>query len=52
MRFYEQLQALGKGPKDSDEANPPQADVMAKGRSPRSSRLPVAPTSLSRTTLR
>ncbi|WP_327399928.1 extracellular solute-binding protein [Streptomyces sp. NBC_01288] len=32
MRFYEQLQALGKGPKDSDEANPPQADVMAKGK--------------------
>ncbi|MFD4560940.1 extracellular solute-binding protein [Streptomyces sp. NPDC058469] len=32
MRFYEKLQALGKGPKDSDEANPPQADVMAKGK--------------------
>ncbi|MGW0857425.1 extracellular solute-binding protein [Streptomyces sp. NPDC002690] len=31
MEFYEQLQALGKGPKDSDEAKPPQADVFAKG---------------------
>ncbi|MBO3745248.1 extracellular solute-binding protein [Streptosporangiaceae bacterium NEAU-GS5] len=29
--FYKELQALGKGPKDSDEANPPQADVFAKG---------------------
>ncbi|WP_327358625.1 extracellular solute-binding protein [Streptomyces sp. NBC_01304] len=32
MEFYEQLQALGKGPKDSDEAAPPQSDVMAKGK--------------------
>ncbi|MDQ0585158.1 extracellular solute-binding protein [Streptomyces rishiriensis] len=32
MKFYEKLQALGRGPKDSDEANPPQADVMAKGK--------------------
>ncbi|MFD9330408.1 extracellular solute-binding protein [Streptomyces sp. NPDC060065] len=32
MEFYKQLQALGKGPKDADEANPPQADVMAKGK--------------------
>ncbi|MET8581296.1 extracellular solute-binding protein [Streptomyces collinus] len=31
MDFYRQLQALGKGPKDSDEARPPQAEVMAKG---------------------
>ncbi|MEV5609025.1 extracellular solute-binding protein [Streptomyces sp. NPDC052225] len=31
MAFYEKLQALGKGPKDSDEAEPPQAEVMAKG---------------------
>ncbi|MCX5401704.1 extracellular solute-binding protein [Streptomyces sp. NBC_00102] len=31
MEFYQQLQALGKGPKDSDEAKPPQADVFAKG---------------------
>ncbi|WP_328907537.1 extracellular solute-binding protein [Streptomyces sp. NBC_00234] len=31
MEFYERLQALGKGPKDSDEAEPPQAEVMAKG---------------------
>ncbi|MET7617715.1 extracellular solute-binding protein [Streptomyces sp. NPDC005408] len=31
MAFYERLQALGKGPKDSDEAKPPQADVFAKG---------------------
>ncbi|WP_217168091.1 extracellular solute-binding protein [Streptomyces sp. AC512_CC834] len=32
MDFYQRLQALGKGPKDSDEARPPQAEVMAKGR--------------------
>ncbi|MEV5726195.1 extracellular solute-binding protein [Streptomyces pharetrae] len=32
MRFYEELQALGKGPKDADEANPPQAEVMAGGK--------------------
>ncbi len=31
MAFYQKLQALGDGPKDSDEANPPQADVFAKG---------------------
>ncbi|MFJ4466883.1 extracellular solute-binding protein [Streptomyces sp. NPDC089424] len=31
MEFYRRLQALGKGPKDSDEAQPPQAEVMAKG---------------------
>jgi len=31
MAFYSQLQALGDGPKDSDEAKPPQADVFAKG---------------------
>ena len=31
MAFYQRLQALGKGPKDSDEAQPPQAEVMAKG---------------------
>ncbi|WP_137991924.1 extracellular solute-binding protein [Streptomyces vilmorinianum] len=31
MDFYRQLQALGRGPKDSDEAKPPQADVFAKG---------------------
>lgn len=31
MEFYKDLQALGKGPKDSDEDDPPQADVMAKG---------------------
>ncbi|MER7106877.1 extracellular solute-binding protein [Streptomyces sp. NPDC000229] len=31
MDFYKRLQALGKGPKDSDEARPPQADVFAKG---------------------
>ncbi|MEG8277197.1 extracellular solute-binding protein [Streptomyces sp. AHA2] len=31
MAFYRKLQALGKGPKDSDEAEPPQAEVMAKG---------------------
>ncbi|MFK0171677.1 extracellular solute-binding protein [Streptomyces sp. NPDC090306] len=30
--FYKRLQALGKGPKDSDEAQPPQAEVMAKGK--------------------
>ncbi|MEU3513369.1 extracellular solute-binding protein [Streptomyces longwoodensis] len=32
MRFYKELQALGKGPKDADEANPPQAEVMAQGK--------------------
>ncbi|MEU3791289.1 extracellular solute-binding protein [Streptomyces fructofermentans] len=31
MEFYQRLQALGKGPRDSDEAEPPQAEVMAKG---------------------
>ncbi|MBX9427284.1 extracellular solute-binding protein [Streptomyces lateritius] len=31
MAFYSRLQALGKGPKDSDEAKPPQAEVFAKG---------------------
>ncbi|MFF6906418.1 extracellular solute-binding protein [Streptomyces sp. NPDC012389] len=31
MQFYEELQALGKGPKDSDEDDPPQAEVMAQG---------------------
>ncbi|WP_371478169.1 extracellular solute-binding protein [Kitasatospora sp. NBC_00315] len=33
MAFYQQLQALGSGPKDSDEAKPLQAEVFAKGRS-------------------
>ncbi|MFD8817531.1 extracellular solute-binding protein [Streptomyces sp. NPDC059627] len=32
MEFYKRLQAFGRGPKDADEANPPQADVMAKGK--------------------
>ncbi|MEV6961712.1 extracellular solute-binding protein [Streptomyces sp. NPDC051207] len=31
MDFYQRLQALGQGPRDSDEAKPPQADVFAKG---------------------
>jgi N,N'-diacetylchitobiose transport system substrate-binding protein len=31
MDFYGRLQALGKGPKDSDEAEPPQAEVFAEG---------------------
>lgn len=31
MAFYKQLQSLGNGPKDSDEATPPQAGVFAKG---------------------
>ncbi|KUH40189.1 extracellular solute-binding protein [Streptomyces changanensis] len=31
MDFYRRLQALGKGPRDADEAKPPQADVFAKG---------------------
>ncbi|MER5318147.1 extracellular solute-binding protein [Streptosporangium roseum] len=31
VRFYTSLQALGEGPKDSDEARPPQFDVFAKG---------------------
>ena len=29
--FYRQIQALGKGPKDSDEAKPQQTDVFAQG---------------------
>ncbi|RSM82597.1 sugar transporter [Kibdelosporangium aridum] len=29
--FYRRLQALGKGPKDSDEAKPQQSDVFANG---------------------
>ena len=32
MDFYKRLQALGKGPKDSDEANPPQHEVFAQGK--------------------
>ncbi|MFI5722144.1 extracellular solute-binding protein [Streptomyces cyaneofuscatus] len=32
MVFYEKLQALGKGPKDSDEDDPPQAELMAQGK--------------------
>ncbi|MFC7303812.1 extracellular solute-binding protein [Streptomyces monticola] len=32
MEFYRRLQDLGKGPKDSDEDDPPQADVMAAGK--------------------
>ncbi|RJL30883.1 extracellular solute-binding protein [Bailinhaonella thermotolerans] len=31
MDFYKRLQALGKGPKDADEAKPLQAEVFAKG---------------------
>ncbi|MFJ6699587.1 extracellular solute-binding protein [Streptomyces sp. NPDC091272] len=31
MEFYKELQALGKGPKDSDEAKPNLADVVSKG---------------------
>ncbi|MFF5563288.1 extracellular solute-binding protein [Streptomyces sp. NPDC012623] len=31
MAFYKDLQSLGNGPKDSDEATPPQAEVFAKG---------------------
>ncbi|TNM33693.1 extracellular solute-binding protein [Streptomyces sedi] len=29
MEFYERLQALGQGPRDSDEAEPPQVEVFA-----------------------
>lgn len=32
MDFYQQIQALGKGPKDSDEAKPTQTDVFAQGK--------------------
>jgi N,N'-diacetylchitobiose transport system substrate-binding protein len=32
MVFYKQLQALGDGPKDSDEAKPQQTDVVAGGK--------------------
>ncbi|MBM9623396.1 extracellular solute-binding protein [Streptomyces zhihengii] len=31
MKFYEELQAHGSGPKDGDEETPPQAEVFAKG---------------------
>ncbi|MEW9547783.1 extracellular solute-binding protein [Nonomuraea sp. NPDC050783] len=32
MDFYKRLQALGRGPKDADEANPPQHEVFAQGK--------------------
>ncbi|MFI6095847.1 extracellular solute-binding protein [Lentzea sp. NPDC051213] len=32
MDFYKKLQALGDGPKDSDEAKPQQTDVVAAGK--------------------
>ncbi|GGM73709.1 sugar transporter [Lentzea pudingi] len=32
MDFYKQLQALGDGPKDSDESKPQQTDVVAGGK--------------------
>ncbi|MFJ7068527.1 extracellular solute-binding protein [Streptomyces sp. NPDC101115] len=31
MDVYKRLQALGKGPKNADEQNPPQAEVFARG---------------------
>ncbi|MFJ2671432.1 extracellular solute-binding protein [Streptomyces sp. NPDC087525] len=31
MDFYKDLQSLGNGPKNSDEAKPPQAEVFAEG---------------------
>ncbi|MFI5756304.1 extracellular solute-binding protein [Streptomyces sp. NPDC051569] len=31
MAFYKDLQSLGDGPKNSDEAKPPQAELFAKG---------------------
>ncbi|RMI38863.1 extracellular solute-binding protein [Streptomyces triticirhizae] len=31
MEFYQRLQALGEGPRDSDEAEPPQVEVFAGG---------------------
>ncbi|MCB5164317.1 extracellular solute-binding protein [Streptomyces bambusae] len=31
MKFYQELQALGQGPKDADEETPPQAEVFARG---------------------
>ncbi|MEV7405746.1 extracellular solute-binding protein [Streptomyces sp. NPDC091267] len=31
MAFYQDLQALGDGPKDADEEKPPQSEVFAKG---------------------
>ncbi|MFF1695602.1 extracellular solute-binding protein [Streptomyces sp. NPDC058257] len=31
MEFYQELQALGEGPRDADEEHPPQAGVFAKG---------------------
>ncbi len=41
--FYKKLQALGKGPKDSDEAKPPQPRSSPRATSPSSSRPPAAP---------
>lgn len=32
LDFYAKLQAHGKGPKDADEANPPQHEVFAQGK--------------------
>ncbi|MCF6470127.1 extracellular solute-binding protein [Nonomuraea sp. MG754425] len=32
LDYYQRLQALGKGPKDADEANPPQHEVFAQGK--------------------
>ncbi|RVX37966.1 N,N'-diacetylchitobiose transport system substrate-binding protein [Nonomuraea polychroma] len=32
MDFYKRLHAFGKGPKDADEANPPQHEVFAQGK--------------------
>lgn len=31
MDFYRRLQALGNGPKNADEATPPQAEIFARG---------------------
>ncbi|WP_299531858.1 extracellular solute-binding protein [uncultured Streptomyces sp.] len=31
MKFYQRLQALGDGPRDADEEQPPQTDVFARG---------------------
>ncbi len=50
--FYQQLQALGKGPKDADEAKPPQAEVFAQGHTAQLISTPVAPTRSSRPTPR
>ncbi|MEU3046694.1 extracellular solute-binding protein [Streptomyces sp. NPDC006984] len=44
MAFYQELQALGDGPKDADEDTPPQPGVFAKGRTAQIIAVPSAAT--------